>query len=59
MASASDKVILNPAGDISLQGFSLNVFLFKDLFDAYGIEAQVIRHGSYKSGGEKFILLPK
>jgi len=52
MASASDKVIVNPAGDISLQGFSLNVFYFKDLFDAYGIEAQVIRHGSYKSGGE-------
>lgn len=54
LASAADKVILNPDGDITLQGFSLGVNYYKGLMDKLGLEAQVIRHGNYKSGGEPF-----
>ena len=55
LATAADKIVLNPEGGITLQGFSVNVNYYKDLFDRLGLEAQVIRHGNYKSGGEPFI----
>ncbi|MDD2290095.1 MAG: signal peptide peptidase SppA [Bacteroidales bacterium] len=54
LASAADKVIINPEGNIILQGFSASVNYYKELFDRLGVEAQVIRHGSYKTGGEPF-----
>lgn len=56
LATVADKVIINPLGTLQLQGMSLDVLYFKDLFDKLGVQAQVIRHGSYKSGGEQFIL---
>lgn len=56
LASAADKVVLNPAGEINLQGFSIQVRYYKELFDKWGIEAQVIRHGDYKGGGENYML---
>ncbi len=55
LATASDKIILNPAGNITLQGFSVNVNYYKELFDRLGLEAQVIRHGSFKSAVEPFV----
>ncbi|HNR27958.1 MAG TPA: signal peptide peptidase SppA [Bacteroidales bacterium] len=54
LASAADKVIINPAGSITLQGFSVKVSYYRELFDKLGLEAQVIRHGNYKTGGEPF-----
>ncbi len=56
LATVADKVILNPLGNMQLQGLSLDVLYYKDLFDKVGIQAQVIRHGSYKSGGENYVL---
>jgi len=55
LSTAADKIVLNPEGHITLQGFSVNVNYYKDLFDRLGLEAQVIRHGNYKSGGEPFV----
>lgn len=55
LATAADKIVLNPEGGITLQGFSVNVNYYKDLFDRLGLEAQVIRHGNFKSGGEPFV----
>lgn len=54
IASAADKILLQPLGVVEMKGFGMNVLYFKDLFDKYGVEAQVVRHGSYKSGGENF-----
>ncbi len=54
LATAADKVIINPEGNITLQGFSASVNYYKDLFERLGLEAQVIRHGSFKTGGEPF-----
>ncbi|MDD2823768.1 MAG: signal peptide peptidase SppA [Bacteroidales bacterium] len=54
LATAADRIILNPAGSIILQGFSININYYRELFDKLGLEAQVIRNGSYKSGGEPF-----
>ena len=56
LATAADKVFLNPQGEIGLRGFSLSVQYYKGLMDELGIEAQLIRHGKYKSGGEPYTM---
>lgn len=55
LASVSDKVYLNPEGYINLNGLSAGVMFYKDLLSKVGIEAQIIRHGKYKSAVEPFM----
>lgn len=55
LASAADKVYLNPQGDLEFKGFSSELTFFKGALDKLGIEAQVIRVGDYKSAVEPFI----
>ncbi|MCL1973875.1 MAG: S49 family peptidase, partial [Bacteroidetes bacterium] len=57
LASVADKVLLNPQGEVNLHGFSISTRYYKGLMDELGIEAQFIRHGTYKSGGEPFTML--
>lgn len=56
LASAADKVYLNPAGDLEFKGFDNEITFFKGTLEKLGIEAQVIRVGNYKSAVEPFIL---
>lgn len=56
MASVADKVFLNPEGFIELRGFQGEVTFIKGLLDKLGIEAQVVRHGQYKSAVEPLIM---
>ncbi len=55
VASVSDKIFLNPAGELLLNGFSQQVVYLKGMFEKIGVEPQLIRHGKYKSAGEPFI----
>lgn len=54
MASAADKVYLNPEGALEFKGLSSQVMFFKGALDKLGIEAQIIRVGNYKSAVEPF-----
>ncbi|WP_131536780.1 signal peptide peptidase SppA [Pedobacter nototheniae] len=56
LASAADKVYLNPEGALEFKGFSSQLTFFKGTLEKLGIEAQVIRVGNYKSAVEPFIL---
>lgn len=56
LASAADKLYLNPFGTIELNGFAAEIMFFKSAFEKYGIEVQVTRVGKYKSAVEPFIL---
>lgn len=56
LASVADKVYLNPEGIIDFRGFSSEITFFKGALDKLGIEAQVIKVGTYKSAVEPFIL---
>ena len=56
LASVSDKVYLNPAGDMEFKGMVAQVMFFKGLLDKLDIQAQVIRHGKFKSAIEPFTL---
>jgi protease-4 len=54
LASAADKVYMNPAGNLFLTGLSSQVMFFKDALDKLGVEPQIIRHGKFKSAIEPF-----
>ncbi|MCR9289467.1 MAG: signal peptide peptidase SppA [Bacteroidetes bacterium] len=54
LASAADKVFLNPAGSIDLHGFSATVPFYKTMLENIGVEMQVFYAGQYKSATEPF-----
>ncbi|WP_129714971.1 signal peptide peptidase SppA [Pedobacter sp. SYP-B3415] len=55
LASAADKVYLNPEGTVELKGFSSELTFFKGALEKLGVEAQIVRVGNYKSAVEPFI----
>ena len=56
LSSVSDEIFLHPKGIFELKGFSAQIIFFKGLLEKLDIEAQVIRHGKFKSAIEPFIL---
>lgn len=56
VASAADSVFLNPIGMVDIHGLSGQVIFFKGLMDKIGIEAQIVKVGTYKSAVEPFML---
>jgi protease IV len=56
LASVSDKIFLNPVGSIDFKGLSGQVMFFKGALDKLEVEAQIIRHGKFKSAVEPFML---
>ena len=56
LASVSDKIYMNPAGAMEFKGMVGQVMFFKGLLDKIDVEAQVIRHGKFKSAIEPFTL---
>ena len=56
LASVADKVYLNPKGGFDLHGFSSKVMFVKGALDKLGVEAEIIKVGTYKSAVEPLIL---
>lgn len=54
LASAADKVFLNPSGQIDWKGLSSQTFYVKDLMAKFGIKMQVVKVGAYKSATEMY-----
>jgi len=55
LASIADKVYLNPEGLLSWTGMRSEIMFFKEALEKIGIEAQIIRHGKFKSAVEPFM----
>src|SRR3989339_163300 len=55
LATAADKIYMNPGGMAPLTGLSISSLFFKDLLDEAGLEVQLIRHGKFKAAAEQFI----
>lgn len=55
LATVADKIVLNPAGELSFKGLSAQNMFFKDALEKLDVEMQVIRHGKFKSAIEPFI----
>ena len=56
LASVSDKIYLNTAGGMEFKGMLGQVMFFKGMLEKLDIEAQIIRHGKFKSAIEPFTL---
>lgn len=56
IASAADKVYLNPEGDLEFNGLAVEVSFFKKLFDKLEIKPEIFRVGDFKSAVEPFML---
>lgn len=56
LASAADKVLLNPTGDLSLKGYAFQVMFYKNLLDKLDVDVQIFRHGQFKSAVEPYFL---
>ncbi|MGI4750921.1 MAG: signal peptide peptidase SppA [Janthinobacterium lividum] len=56
LASVADKIYINPKGIFEFRGFSSQYSFFKGALEKLGIEAQVIKVGTFKSAVEPFIL---
>ena len=55
LCSVADKVYLNPAGELVLNGLSSSVIYLKNMFEKIGVNPELIRHGKFKSAGEPLI----
>jgi protease IV len=56
LASVADKVYINPKGEFEFHGFNSEITFLKGTLDKLGIEAQIIRVGTFKSAVEPLIL---
>ena len=54
LASHADEIMLNPMGNINLEGFSTYQTYYKDALDKLGINVHIFRVGEYKSAVEPF-----
>jgi signal peptide peptidase SppA, 67K type len=55
VASASDKIYLNPQGMLDFRGLSWNTQFNRDVFKKWGVDIQVFKVGTYKSAVEPMI----
>ena len=56
LATAADKIYMNPEGDVEFNGLTLEVSFFKRLFDKLEIRPQIFRVGEFKSAVEPFMM---
>ncbi|MFN0047990.1 MAG: signal peptide peptidase SppA [Cytophagales bacterium] len=56
LASVSDKIFLNPAGLIELNGFGARYLFLKGTFEKLDIKPEIFKVGDYKSAIEPFVL---
>ncbi|MBK5284097.1 MAG: signal peptide peptidase SppA [Bacteroidia bacterium] len=56
LASVADKININPEGYLDFRGLRANPMFYKGTLEKLDVEAQIIRHGKYKSFAEPFFL---
>jgi protease-4 len=56
LATVADRIFINPLGSIDLKGVYVQIAFYKGLLEKLEVEAQVVRHGEYKSAVEPFIM---
>jgi protease-4 len=55
LASAADKIYLNPQGEILFNGLVSDILFFKGALEKLGIEIQVVKRGKFKGAVEPYI----
>jgi protease IV len=55
LASAADKIYLNPEGQVEFNGLVAEVMFFKKMFEKLEIKPEIFRVGEFKSAVEPFL----
>jgi len=55
LASAADKIYLNPGGSVDFVGLSAEIMFYKKTLEKLEIKPEIIRHGKFKSAVEPFM----
>lgn len=55
VATAADRIVLLPGGDVDLHGMATELTHFKGLLDTIGVHADFVRSGKYKSAVEPML----
>lgn len=56
LASAADKIFLNPQGGIDFKGINAEMVFLKGLLEKLDVKMQIIRHGKFKAATEPLFL---
>jgi protease-4 len=56
ISSVADEIYLHPQGMLELKGLAYQGMFFKNTLEKLEVEAQIIRHGKFKSAVEPFML---
>jgi protease-4 len=56
LATAANKIYVNPGSMVEFKGLSSDVMFYKKALEKIGVEVQVTRHGKFKGAVEPFIL---
>jgi protease-4 len=56
ISSVADEIYLHPEGILELKGLAFQGMFFKNTLEKLEIEAQIIRHGKFKSAVEPYML---
>ena len=54
LASVADQIVINPMGDLEINGFGTEQLFLTGALEKYGVGVQVIRAGKYKAAVEPF-----
>jgi len=55
LASAGNKIYMNPGGSLDFIGLSAEIMFFKKTLEKLDIKPEIIRHGKFKSAVEPFM----
>lgn len=55
VASAAERILINPASSVELFGPSFHLIYFGEALRKIGVDVEVIRYGKYKSAFEPFV----
>ncbi len=56
VASACDRIVLDPIGDAALLGIRADIPYLGEMLDSLGLRFEKVAHGKYKTAGEQLIL---
>ena len=56
LSSVADEIYMHPQGGMEWKGLASQVLFYKGAIDKLGVDVQIVRHGTYKSAVEPYML---
>ncbi|MCL2246100.1 MAG: signal peptide peptidase SppA [Lentimicrobiaceae bacterium] len=56
LSSVADKMFMSNLGNVDLKGLAFQLMFYKGLIDKMDVDVQIVRHGTFKSAVEPYML---